>query len=73
MAQIKGTLVVDWCPDGRVRIVFQVREGSGDEPIFAVKNLDTAEWEFVRKLGLSPERASTLRANWNGTRFSACR
>jgi hypothetical protein len=62
MAQIKGTLLSDLCPDGRVRIVFQVGEGSGDEPIFSVKNLDTAEREFVRTLGLLPERAANLRA-----------
>jgi hypothetical protein len=61
MAQIKGTLLSDLCPDVRVRIAFQAGEGSGDEPIFAVKNLDTAETEFVRTLGLSPERAANLR------------
>jgi len=58
MAEIKGTLLADWCPDGRVRIVFQVGEGSEDEPIFALKKLDTAEREFVRIL----ERAANLRA-----------
>ena len=62
MAEINGTLLGDWCPDGRVRIVFQVGEGSGHEPIFAVKNLDTAEREFVCRLGLPPERAANLRA-----------
>jgi hypothetical protein len=62
MAEIKGTLLADWCPDDRVRIVFQVGEGSRDEPIFAVKNLDTAEREFIRTLGLTPERAANLRA-----------
>jgi hypothetical protein len=62
MAEIKGTLLADWCPDGKLRVVFQVAEGTGHEPIFAVKNLDAAEKEFVRTLGLRPERAAILRA-----------
>jgi hypothetical protein len=49
-------------PNGKVPIVFHVGERSGDEPIFSVKNLETAEREFVRTVGLSPERAANLRA-----------
>lgn len=62
MAEIKGTLLADLCTDRRVRIVFQVGEGTGHEPIFEVRNLDAGEKEFVRKLGLPSERAAILRA-----------
>jgi hypothetical protein len=62
MAQLKGTLLSDLRPNGKVRIVFHVGERNGNEPIISVKNLDTAEREFVRTLGLSPERAANLRA-----------
>ena len=62
MAQIKGTLLSDLRPNGKVRMIFHVGERSGDEPIFSAKNLDTAAREFVRTFGLSPERAANLRA-----------
>jgi hypothetical protein len=62
MAEITGKLLSDLRPDGRVRIVFLAGEGTGDEPAFTVNDLDTAEVEFVRTLGLPPERAAELRA-----------
>jgi hypothetical protein len=70
VAEVKGTLLTDLCPAGRVRIVFQVGEGSGHEPIFTMKNLDAAEREFVRTLGYHQTAPLICGRNWNATRFS---
>jgi hypothetical protein len=51
MAAIKGKLLADLRPTGVVRIVFIAGEGTGREPAIRVKNLHTAEMEFVRTFG----------------------
>jgi hypothetical protein len=43
MAKLKGTLLSDLRPNGKVRIVFHVGERNGNEPIISVKNLDQKE------------------------------
>jgi hypothetical protein len=62
MAEITGKLLSDLRPNGKVRIVFIAGDGTGKEPALTIKNLDTAELEFVQTFGLTPERAAGLRA-----------
>src|SRR6266478_4060363 len=61
MPEIKGSLIVDLHPAGTVRLVFIAHTGGGYECPITAKNLDTAELDFVRMCGLTPERASALR------------
>jgi hypothetical protein len=61
MAKIKGMLLSDLRPNGTVRISFIIDGGSGSEPALRVKDLDTAEADFVRTFGLPPNLASALR------------
>ena len=67
MAQIAGRLLADLHPNGTVRMVFIASVGGGNEAPITAKNLDTAEIDFVRTCGLTPERAGLLRAelDWN--------
>jgi hypothetical protein len=62
MPEITGRLLADMNPDGTVRTVFIAHTGGGNEAPLTVKNLDTAERDFVRVCGLTPERAAALRA-----------
>jgi hypothetical protein len=43
-------------------VVFIAHVGGGNECPITAKSLDTAEMDFVRTCGLTPERASGLRA-----------
>ena len=61
MAEIKGMLLSDLRPNGTVRITFITDGGNGNEPALKVKDLDTAEADFVRIFGLTPELAIALR------------
>jgi hypothetical protein len=60
--KIAGKLIAELHPNGTVRIVFFAHTGGGNEAPLPVKDLDTAEMDFVRACGLSPERAAALRA-----------
>jgi hypothetical protein len=62
MPKIAGKLIAELHPNGTVRIVFFAHTGGGNEAPLTVKDLDTAEMDFVRACGLSPERAAALRA-----------
>jgi hypothetical protein len=62
VSEIIGRLLADLHPNGTVRIVFIAHTGGGNEAPLTVKNLDTAEIDFVRVCGLTPERAAALRA-----------
>ena len=42
-------------------IVFIAHTGGGNEAPLTAKSLDTAEMDFVKMCGLTPERASALR------------
>ncbi len=42
-------------------MVFIAHTGGGNEVPLTVKNLDTAEMDFVKTCGLTPERVSALR------------
>jgi hypothetical protein len=61
MAQIPGRLLADLHPNGTVGIVFIASVGGGNEAPFTARRLDAAEIVFVT-CGLTPERASALRA-----------
>jgi hypothetical protein len=61
MSQILGRLLADLHPNGTVRMVFIASIGGGHEAPLTAKNLDTAELDFVRMCGLTPERAAALR------------
>jgi hypothetical protein len=61
MPEITGKLLADLHPNGTVKMVFIARTGGGNEAPLTVKNLDTAEMDFVRVCRLTPKRASTLR------------
>jgi len=61
MPEIPGRLLADMHPNGTVRMVFIAHTGGGNEAPITAKNLDTAETDFVRTCGLTPERASALR------------
>ncbi len=61
MPEITGRLLADLHPNGTVRMVFIAHPGGGKEAPITAKNLDTAEINFVRTCGLTPERASALR------------
>ncbi len=61
MPEIAGRLLAEFDPNGTVRIVFIAHTGGGNEAPLTVKNLDTAEIDFVKMYGLTPERASALR------------
>jgi len=69
MAAITGKLISDLQPNGIVRMVFSVGGGSGTEPALTVKNLDTTELEFVRTLGLTPERVGRMHAQLERNRI----
>jgi hypothetical protein len=62
MAPIPGRFIVDLYPNGTVRMAFIATVGGGNEMPLTVKNLDTAEIDFVKTCGLTPERAAALRA-----------
>ena len=61
MPEITGGLLADLHPNGTVRIVFIAHVGGGNEAPLTAKDLDTAEIDFVKTCGLTPERASALR------------
>ena len=61
MPEITGTLLADLHPNGTVRMVFIAHTGSGNECPITAKSLDSAETDFVRTCGLTPERAAELR------------
>jgi len=61
MAHIAGRLLADLHPNGTVRIVFIASDGGGTETPFTAENLEAAEIVFMT-CGLTPERASALRA-----------
>jgi hypothetical protein len=61
MPEIAGKLLAELHPNGTVRMVFIAHTGGGNEAPLTVKNLDTAEMDFVIMCGLTPERASSLR------------
>jgi hypothetical protein len=61
MPEIMGTLLADLHPNGTVKIIFIAHTGGGNEAPLTVKDLDTAEMDFVKTCGLTPERASALR------------
>jgi hypothetical protein len=62
MPEITGKLLAELHPNGTVQIVFIAHTGGGNEAPLTVKNLDTAEMDFVKTCGLMPERAAELRA-----------
>jgi hypothetical protein len=62
MPEITGKLLADLHPNGTVRMAFIAHTGGGKEAPLIVKSLDTAEMDFVRVCGLTPERAAALRA-----------
>ena len=62
MREITGRLLADLHPNGTVRFVFIVHIGGGNEAPLTAKNLDEAETDFVRRCGLTSERAAELRA-----------
>src|SRR5260370_34622593 len=62
MADISGKLMADLLPNGTVRIVFVPTLGGGNEAPLTVKNLTTAEKEFVSTFGLTTVRASRILA-----------
>jgi hypothetical protein len=61
MAEINGKLMADLLPNGTVRVVFVPRLGSGNEAPLTVKNLPTAEREFVSTFGITPFGAAWIR------------
>lgn len=61
MPEITGRLLADLHPNGTVRMVFIAHSGGGNEAPLTVKNLDTAEMDFVRMRGVTLERAFALR------------
>ncbi len=61
MPEITGRLLAELHPNGTVRIVFIAHTGGGNECPMTAKSLDTAEIDFARMCGLTPERASALR------------
>ena len=61
MPEITGGLLADLHPNGTVRIFFIAHVGGGNEAPLTAKDLDTAEIDFVKTCGLTPERASALR------------
>lgn len=62
MPEINGKLLADLHPNGTVRMVFIASLGGGNEAPITAKNLDTAELDFVRTFGLTPERTAALRS-----------
>ncbi len=62
MPEVTGRLLADLHPNGTVRMVFIAHTGGGNEAPMTAKNLDAAETDFVSTCGLTPERASALRA-----------
>jgi len=62
MANISRTLLAELHLNGSVRVVFVATVGGQNEASLTVTNLHTAEIDFVRMCGLTPERAAALRA-----------
>ena len=62
MAQIAGRLIADLFPDCTVRMVFIAQTIGGNEAPITAKNPDTAELDFTRTCGLTPERAAALQS-----------
>ena len=62
MAEIEGKLMADLLPNGTVRIVFVPSVGGGNEALLTIKNLPTAETEFVSTFGVTPVGAAWIRA-----------
>jgi len=62
MLKIPGRLLADLNPNATVRIVFIASDGGGNEAPFTAKSLDAAKIDFVRRCGLTQERAAELRA-----------
>ena len=62
MAEITGKLVAALLSNGTVRIIFVPHDGGGNEAPFIVKNLTTAEKEFVSTFGVTPVGAAWIRA-----------
>jgi hypothetical protein len=63
MAEIAGMLLSDLRPNGTVRIIFITDGSSGNELALDVKDLDTAELDFVLTFGLTSELAAALRGD----------
>ena len=61
MAEIAGMLLSDSRPNGTVRMIFIADGSSGNELAIEVKDLDTAELDFVLTFGLTTELAAALR------------
>jgi hypothetical protein len=61
MAIVVGALNADLLPNGTVEVRFTPGNGAALRPMLA-KNLDTAEWDFVRTYGLAPAEAAAFRA-----------
>ena len=61
MAEIAGLLLSDLRPNGTVHMVFITDGSSGNELALEVKDLDTAELDFVLTFGLTSELAAALR------------
>ncbi len=62
MMEVTGRLISDLHPNGTVRMVFIQRIGGGFERPHTAKNLDRSEKEFINPLGLTSEKAASLRA-----------
>ena len=62
MTEITGKLMTALLSNGIVRIVFVPHDGGGNEAPFIVKNLTTAEKEFVSTFGVTPVGAAWIRA-----------
>jgi len=69
MADISGKLMADLLPNGTVRIVFVPTLGGGNEAPLTVKNLTTAEKEFVSTFGVTPVGAAWIRAEVERKKF----
>ena len=61
MTQIMGMLLSDLHPNGTVRMTF-ITDAGGNEPALKVKDLKTAEADFIHTFGLAPELAAALRS-----------
>lgn len=71
ISEIAGMLLSDLRPNGTVRMIFITDRSGGNELALEVKDLDTAELDFVLTFGLTSELAAALRGDWNAIRCSA--
>ena len=61
MAEIAGMLLSDSRPNGTVRMIFIADGSSGNELAIEVKDLDTAELDFVPTFDLTSELFAAFR------------